>query len=238
MKWQDQGIVLRAKRHGESSWILSLMTHDHGRHVGMMRVSAKNQIILQAGNLVQATWTARLPDHLGSWQLELISSPLARIMNNPLKLMALTALIQLLDQILAERHPYPLIYQALVVFINHIQREESIWLRDYIVFELMILEQLGYGLDLSKCAATGRTDDLVYVSPKSGCAVSREVGQPYHDRMLTLPAFLIQDVPMTQQDLIDALNLTAYFLSTHFFPEGLPESRGRLGQQIASSGAF
>lgn len=247
MKWQDQGIVLSARRHGESSWILSLLTYDHGRHVGMARVSKKDQILLQMGNLVQATWTARLPEHLGTWQLELISSPLARIMSDSLKLTALTSMIHLLDQVLAERHAYPHIYNSLDSFIKRFSSDcsqdleiQTRWLSDYVRFELMLLEQLGYGLDLSTCASTGQRVDLAYVSPKSGRAVSQGAGLPYQDRLFRLPSFLMQEGENGQVcsfvDLINGLKMTGYFLSQNLFSEGsktgLPESRFRLCEAV------
>ncbi len=238
MKWQDQGIVLSARRHGESSWILSLLTQDHGRHVGLARISKKNQVLLQMGNLVQASWTARLPEHLGMWQLELVSSPLARIMADPLKLTGLTSVIHLLDHILAERLSYPHIYDSLEAFIQGLwikkenSHDQTQWLRSYVRFELMLLEQLGYGLDLRTCAATGQRENLIYVSPKTGRAVCQESGAPYHDRLLRLPPFLSDiafgESDLQSPDLKDGLKMTGYFLGTHFFPKGLPESRFRL----------
>ena len=246
MKWLDRGIVLSARRHGESSWILSLLTHDHGRHAGLVRISKKDQVLLQLGNLVQASWSARLPEHLGTWQLELISSPLARILSDPLKLTALTSVMHLLDQVLAERHVYPTIYQSLDLFIQSLICEthadiqyQTRWLKLYVRFELMLLEQLGYGLDLTTCAATGQQENLAFVSPKSGRAVSYEAGLPYEERLFRLPPFLIQDDDdalrdslVDLADLKDCLKMTGYFMSANLFSEGskagLPESRLRL----------
>lgn len=250
MKWLDHGIVLSARRHGESSWILSLLTHDHGRHVGLIRISKKDQVLLQLGNLVQASWSARLPDHLGTWQLELISSPLARILSDPLKLTALTSVMHLLDQILAERHGYPTIYESLDLFIQGLIQETHLdshhqtrWLKTYVHFELMLLDQLGYGLDLMTCAVTGQRDNLAFVSPKSGRAVSYEAGLPYKDKLFKLPSFLMQnnsdshsDLPVDSTDLKEGLQMTGYFLNANLFSEGskigLPTSRRRLWEAL------
>lgn len=239
MKWQDQGFVLSAKRHGESSWILSLLTENHGRHVGIVRLSKKDHALLQLGNLVQATWTARLPEHMGTWQLELISSPLARLMTDPLKLTALTSVTHVLNQILAERHTYPILYQSLNDFIQDLLRtsmdpkQQTRWLKSYVLFELLMLDQLGYGLDLTTCAATGQRDHLSFISPKSGRAVSHEAGLPYQDRLFKLPLFLQGDCPETPPlDVKNALQMTGHFLTTYFFEKGLPESRIRLFEAL------
>lgn len=239
MKWQDEAIILKAKRHGETSWILSLLTLDKGRHMGIMRSSGKNISLLQPGNRVQAQWSARLPDHLGTWQLELLSTPFARLLGSPTKLTILTAALSVLDHILAERHPYPSIYRDLSSLIHTLetpQSHEKNCLILYCDFELRLLEQLGYGLDLSRCAVTGSTQDLMYVSPKTGRAVSQEAGFPYDQKLLKLPQILGRDVldleTIPLSDFKNALYLTGYFLSKHFFASGLPESRERLEQML------
>lgn len=239
MKWQDEAIILKAKRHGETSWILSLMTLERGRYMGISRVSVKTTSLLQPGNRVQAQWSARLPDHLGSWQLELISTSFARLLSTPRKLNILTAVLSLLDHMLAERHPYPSIYHDLISLIEALethQVDEKRSLILYCEFELRLLEQLGYGLDLSRCAVTGTTDDLTYVSPKTGRAVSQEAAQPYAPHLLRLPSFLrgfgektsLNLESISLSDVKNALYLTGYFLAKHFFTTGLPETRERL----------
>lgn len=243
MKWQDQGVVLGARRYGESSWLVSLMTLDHGRHKGILRGTGKSQLICQPGNNVQASWSARLSDHLGFWQLELISSPLVHFLSNPKGLLGLLALSSILEEILAERHPYPTIYETQVELISQIAANNPLWLKNYVEFELLLLEQLGYGLDLSKCAVTGTTDTLSFVSPKSGRAVSLEAGLPYREKLLTLPNFLRPSISKKtertdQQDWRDGLFLTGFFLSKTLFSSGLPENRCRLFEQLEKESAL
>jgi DNA repair protein RecO (recombination protein O) len=249
MKWQDQGIVLGARRHGENSWITSLFTFEHGRHLGLLRLSKKDLSFLQVGNFVQASWSARLVEQLGMWQLELTFSPLARLIHDPLKLIALTSVTQLLNSALPERHVYPALYQSLEALIHELTLEsqdlhdQTRWLKPYALFELMMLEQLGYGLDLTRCAATGQRDDLIFVSPKSGRAVSREAGLPYQERLFKFPAFLkgrgedlLEDAEVPPSEIGESLKMTGHFITINFFNRGLPESRSRLYEWVSAMG--
>lgn len=230
MKWQDEGVVLSTRTLGESSLVVTVLTPTQGRHAGLIRHSktAKNRTSIQPGNFVQAAWSARLPDHLGTWTFETLKTPSARLLCLPSPLAALSSACIITDQCLAERHPYPEIYEALCQLIEELERPE--WLSHYIYYELTLLQHLGFALDLTSCASTGQTEDLIYVSPKSARAVSREAGAPYIEHLLPLPAFLLtQDLPSTQKDVTDALSLTGYFLAKHLMTQhGLPTVRQRL----------
>ncbi|AIK96052.1 DNA repair protein RecO [Candidatus Odyssella acanthamoebae] len=234
MKWQEDGVILSLRQHGENSAVVSLLTRSHGRHAGIIRISSRNRPILQPGNTVQAQWSARLSEHLGAFQLELVHSPLARIMPDSLRLTAMVSLLTILDRLLAERHPYSLIYDMVVNLMQKLADPGSGWLKDYAIFELRLLEALGYGLDLSQCAATGRQDDLTYVSPKSGCAVSREAGLPYANKLFEIPKFIISgDEGIAEaDDIAKSLKMSGYFLAKYFFNSILPDHRQRLTQLL------
>ena len=228
MKWQGEGLILSVRRHGESSAVVSLLTRDHGRHAGIVRLTQKNRSVIQPGNFVQANWSARLPEHLGAFQVELISASVARVMSDSLRLTALLAIFSTLDRLLAERHLYPEIFDMTLELIDSITSGAVDWLKLYAGFELRLLDQLGYGLDLTKCAATGEVDDLAYVSPKSGCAVSRAAGAPYRERLLALPSFFVRDENPVKESIVDALKLTGYFIAKNFFDGVELDARVRL----------
>ena len=228
MKWQGEGLILSVRRHGESSAVVSLLTRDHGRHAGIVRLTQKNRSVIQPGNFVQANWSARLPEHLGAFQVELISASVARVMSDSLRLTALLAIFSTLDRLLAERHLYPEIFDMTLELIGSITSGAVDWLKLYAGFELRLLDQLGYGLDLTKCAATGAVDDLAYVSPKSGCAVSRAAGAPYRERLLALPSFFVRDENPVKESIVDALKLTGYFIAKNFFDGVELDARVRL----------
>jgi DNA repair protein RecO (recombination protein O) len=217
MHWSDPAIILSTRKYGETSAVLQVLTHEHGVFSGVMRgaYSKKNCGIIQAGNVVSATWNARLAEHLGTFKLELLEAHAAHIMQDAGKLAALSSACAIAELALPERHPYPKLFIKLHEFL-HILNSDETWAEKYIKFEVFLLSESGFGLDLSKCAATGQTNDLIYVSPKSGRAVCREAGLPYHDKMLPLPAFLLgngQEVIGSKKECADAhsLQISAYF---------------------------
>ena len=224
MQWTDEGIVLGVKRHGESSVILELMTHERGRHLGLVRGGAGTRLrgVLQLGNSLRATWRARLDEHLGHYAVEGINLRAAVFLGEAHAVHGVTHL-SALCRLLAEREPHVRIHRALEEILDHI--DDPFAAATLIArFELAFLAELGFGLDLEACAATGTTADLVYVSPRSGRAVSRAAGEEYRDKLLRLPSFLRADdkVP-SAADLADAFALTGYFLERHAFgPRGLP----------------
>ena len=233
MHWSDDGIVLGARKHGESSAILELMTRAHGRHLGLVHGgrSKRLQPILQPGNTVHATWRARLDEHLGAYTVEGGELRAARFIGSPLALYGLGAMAALL-RLLPERDPHPSLYDAAMVLIEHLD-EPAIAPALFVRFEVAVLAELGFGLDLASCAATGQEHDLVYVSPKSGRAVSAEAGEPYRAKLLSLPAFLrgeAIDTPPSREEIKAGFALTEHFLRLRVYePRGLPlpEERAR-----------
>ena len=229
MEWIDSGYILGVRRHGESSVILEAMTRDHGRHLGMVRGGRSRtlQPVLQPGNEVQLTWRARIEGHLGHFAVEGLTLHAARFLSSRQALFGMTHVAALV-RLLPERDPHPGLHEALGHLVEVLGARD---LAPALIarFELEILSDLGFGLDLAACAVTGRQDDLVYVSPKSGRAVCREAGAPWHDRLLRLPAFLRGEEGMPEAgDIADALRLTQYFLERDVFaPRGLAMPEGR-----------
>jgi len=233
MHWSDDALVLGARRHGESGVVLELMTREHGRHLGLVHGgrSAKLQAVLQPGNSVHATWRARLDEHLGAYTIEPGSSRAARLMASSLALFGVSTLTTLL-RALPERDPHPHLHAMAEALVERID-DPDLAPTLFVEFELALLAELGFGLDLTRCAVTGRSDDLAYVSPKTGRAVSTDAAAPYKDRLLPLPGFLV-DQPRgnrpSARDLADGFALTGYFLDRSVFdPQGsrLPEERAR-----------
>jgi len=235
IEWSDEGVVLSARRHGESAVVLSLLTQGHGRYAGLVRGGAgkRQRGVLQPGNLVSAVWRARIEDHLGAYSVEAVRSHGARWLDDPGRLAALSAACALADMTLPDREVCPHIYMDLCEFLDNLDGDG--WAAEYVRWELALLADLGFGLDLSACVATGRNDGLAYVSPKSGRAVSLSAGEPYRERLLRLPGFLIGVTPATPDDVHTGMRLTGYFLDRHLFqPHGrrLPEARERLIERI------
>ncbi len=236
MEWTDEGIVLGVKRHGETSVILELMTQAHGRHLGLVRGGAGTRMrgVLQPGNALRATWRARLDEHLGHYAVEAINLRAAGFLSAAHAVHGITHLAALC-RLLAEREPHASIYATLEAILERLDDPHAA--APMIArFELDFLAELGFGLDLSACAATGATQDLIYVSPRSGRAVSREAGEAYRDKLLRLPMFLgSDDAPVSAADLADAFALTGFFLDRHAFaPRGLsmPDARAQFVNAI------
>jgi DNA repair protein RecO (recombination protein O) len=231
MEWSDEGIVLAVRRHGESAAIVSLLTLGHGRHAGLVRGGASRRMrgFLQPGNGVSAIWRARLEEHLGSLTVEPMASR-AALYDQPGPLAALTAATALVEAALPERAPHPELYHLLAELLEALDRPG--WVEAYIHWELRLLADLGFGLDLDSCASTGSNDGLAYVSPKSGRAVSLSAGEPWRDKLLPLPRFLSPDggAPDLGQ-LQEGLRLTGWFLERHVFAAHnahTPDARERL----------
>jgi DNA repair protein RecO (recombination protein O) len=236
MEWRDTGFVLSARRHGESALIVELLTREHGRHAGLVRggQSPRRRAVLQPGNGVAASWRGRLPQHLGTLDCELIEAHAARVLDDPDRLAGLGAATALLLAALPEREPHGDLYASLGGLLAALD-SGPLWAQSYVAWECDLLAGLGFGLDLGGCAATGGSDDLAYVSPRSGRAVSRTAGMPYHDKLLSLPDFLCREVPASRADIVAGLALTEYFLLNHVLaPHGgkLPEARERLVERM------
>ena len=229
MQWVDEGIVLGVKRHGEGNAILELMTREHGRHLGLVRGGGGSRLrpTLQPGNTVSATWRARLDEHLGNYTVEGLRLRAANFLGASHALYGVTHLAALM-RLLPERDPHPVVHSALEEILDRLDDAYRTGPR-VARFELALLAELGFGLDLEQCAATGGKSDLAYVSPKSGRAVSREAGEPWRDKLLRLPAFLaVSDGEPSGADLANAFEITGHFLSRYIFePRGvaLPDAR-------------
>lgn len=242
MEWSDEGVILSVRPHGETAAIVELLTRAHGRHLGLVHGgrSRKKRPTLQTGNHVDAAWKGRLLEHLGAMTVELRKGYAATVMDDAAALTALTSACAL-ARLLPERDPHPALFE-ITLFVFGFLDEPDVWPALMVRWELALLEELGFGLDLSKCASTGATSDLIYVSPKSGRAVSAEAGAPYKDRMLPLPAFLrVKDERRhraSPEDIAAGLALTGYFLKSRVLEpreEDLPEPRQRLTAILAGT---
>jgi len=225
MDWTDEGIVLGVRRHGEANAILEVMTRAHGRHLGLVRGGAGSRMrpVLQPGNVVRVTWRARLDEHLGHYVVEGLRLRAGEFMIAAHAAYGVTHLAALC-RLLPERDPHEQVHDTLAEILDHLQ-DRALAAALIARFELQMLAEFGFGLDLDQCAATGATADLIYVSPKSGRAVSRAAGEPWQDRMLRLPAFLRGEFESgpASADLTDAFALTGFFLERHVLePRGLP----------------
>jgi DNA repair protein RecO (recombination protein O) len=229
MQWTDEGIVLGVKRHGEANAIVELMTREHGRHLGLVRggAGARLRPILQPGNRVTATWRARLDEHLGHYLVEGLDLTAATLFAASHSVYGVTHLAALC-RLLPERDPHPQVFAMLAAVLASLP-DARLAGPGVVRFELQLLSELGFGLDLQRCAATGASDELVYVSPRTGRAVSRAAGRPWRERLLPLPACFAEAGPArSADDLVDAFAVTGFFLTRHVLdPRGLvhPEAR-------------
>jgi DNA repair protein RecO (recombination protein O) len=229
MQWTDDAIVLGIKRHGEANAIAELLTREHGRHLGLVRGGYGSRLkpVLQPGNSLRAVWRARLDEHLGTYTVEPTRTRTASMFATGHALFGVAHLASL-ARLLPERDPHAAIYDDLEAILDRLDDMQSI-APQVARFEMQMLSELGFGLDLASCAATGVTDELVYVSPKSGRAVSREGGAAWADKLLRLPAFLRDiEVAPAPDDVADAFALSGYFLSRLVLePRGLALSDAR-----------
>ena len=232
MEWRDHGILLSMRRHGESSAIIDVFTAGHGRHAGVVRGGASRKLapILQPGAQLDLTWRARLEDHLGSYQTEPLRSRAAAAMSGRLALAGLNTVTALLAFCLPEREPHSALYKRSEQLLDLLENEE-IWPLAYLRWEMALLEEMGFGLDLSACAVSGRNEDLAYISPKSGRAVSTQEAGQWVARLLPLPPVMRGTGDAPDGEIAQGLRTTGYFLETHLAPSlgnhPLPEARGR-----------
>ena len=242
MQWSDEAIILSVRPHGETAAIVELLTRSHGRHLGLVHGgrSRRQRATLQIGNHVDATWKGRLSEQLGHMQIEPRRGYAATAMQDAAALAAIGSMTAL-ARLLPERDPHPSLYEITLFVLGFID-DETAWPALLVRWEMALLDELGFGLDLTRCASTGSADDLVYVSPRTGRAVSREAGALYADRLLPLPAFLLprrqgdRAAPVTSADLEDGLRLTRYFIEHRLLePVGqtLPDPRARLSELVA-----
>ncbi len=242
MEWRTEGIVLKSSPYGEHDAIADLLTREYGRTRGFVKAgsSRKYRNTLQVGNRVDATWRARLEDSLGRLTVEPVSSPLGEILHDPFRLQALNALSATVLATLPEREAVPDLFDLFVSVLTVMRLgEEADIIAGFVRFDLMVLGVLGYGLDLSVCAVTGAADDLCYVSPRTGRAVSTEGASGYRDRLLVLPAFLIHGGSADLEEASTGLALSQYFMDRAFWSVarfGEPQARSRFRALIAEKG--
>lgn len=236
MQWTDRAIVLSARKYGENGSLVRLFSQDYGLFAGIVRGGAGSRLrgVYQPGNLVEATWKARLPEHLGMVSAELISSCAALFLEDALRLSALSALLAMAEVCMPERQPEEELFLMVLQLLAQLRNHDDAWQKSYIAFECRLLLELGFRLDLTACAATGEKEGLVYVSPKSGKAVSAAAGEAYRDRLLPLPGFLLDSkAAFTDEDIRNGLQLTGYFLEKHHFHlRPMPQARLRLAELV------
>ena len=236
MEWRDEGLIIGLSRHGENAAIVELMTREHGRHKGIVRGgrSQRMQPVLQPGNSVECTWRARIEEQLGTFTVEPLQTRAAAIMGSGLALQGVNLMGALL-RLLPERDPHPALYETAQIIASHLD-DNAAAPALMVRLEMAVLAELGFGLDLSECAATGAKEDLIYVSPKSGRAVSREAGEPWKDRLLPLPAFLtgLHESAPSPADIEAGFSLTGYFLERDvYLPRNMevpPARRSFIGE--------
>lgn len=239
MEWIDEAIVLSARPHGETAAIVTLLTAAHGRHAGLVAGGQGRAArpVLQPGNTVKAVWRARLPEHLGNYTLDLVANHSAGWFDDPAVMAIIASACAVTEASLPERQPMPGLYAGLATLLG--LTDADLWGPAYVKWEMGLLQVLGYGLDLSRCAASGVEDNLHFVSPRTGRAVSREAGLPYQDKLFPLPSFLLGLPEWDVADMVKGLTMTAHFLSRHVFahpqnrtlvpiPGDLPQARHRL----------
>ncbi|MBL8537241.1 MAG: DNA repair protein RecO [Hyphomonadaceae bacterium] len=240
MEWTDAAIVLGAKPFGEGKLVAEVFSREHGRYGGVVHAGRKSQPVLQAGNLVHCGWKARLSEQLGFFNpLELVEPHATRLLDDAVALAGLSSAVTLVRSAAAERQAYPQLYDALTVLIEAMP-DADIWPALYTRFELGLLSALGYGLDLTRCAVTGETEGLAWVSPRTGRAATYDAGAPHADVLLKLPHFLVDaEAKLESGDVADAFALAGHFLERRVFDqkgEGMPEARRRLIERLGFAG--
>lgn len=238
MDWREQGILLVRRRHGESAAIIEVFTEGHGRHAGIVRGGGGRRMapVLEPGNQVDVTWRARLEDHLGTFTVEPVRSRAAALMGDRKTLAGLNALTALLSFALPEREAHGSLYRRTLTVLEMME-QGPFWPLAYLRWELSLLEDLGFGLDLTRCAVTGAGEGLTYVSPKSGRAVSGAGSGEWKDRLLPLSPALIGRGEGSDEDIREGLQVTGHFLRTWLAPslgeKPLPEARSRLVDMLS-----
>lgn len=241
MEWQGTGAILSMRLHGESAAIIEVFTDTQGRHAGVVRGGASRKMAahLQAGTQVAVTWRARLGEHIGTYRVEPIHAR-AGIMGDALALAGLNAVCALAQMALPEREPQGAFWAQTMALLDAMDRAAD-WPPDYLRWELELLQTLGFGLDLTRCAVTGGREDLAYVSPKTGRAVGRDAAGDWAARLLPLPPVLLGQGPANPQEIAQGLELTGFFLNRGLAPilgaKLLPAARARLLAVLARRGS-
>jgi len=217
MNWTDKAILISARKHGETSMIATLLTAENGCYSGFIHggQSRKKQHMLEIGNIVQANWNSRISDNLGFFNIEVLRPTASTWLDNPEILTIISSATSIVEASLPDRQSMPEIYHSLLALFSI--SDAKLWAPAYIKWEIGLLKALGFGFDLSCCALTGEKENLAYISPKTGRAVTKEAAKPYIDKLLVLPEFLHNYKDWCDSDIINGLNLTAHFLSRHVF---------------------
>ena len=241
MNWTDKGIIIENRKYGETSSILTMLTAEHGKHSGLIKGARnkKSRGMYEIGYLAHVEWKARLEESLGYFKCELLNAYTCAYLNDPMRLAGISSICSVLNGALPEREPSNPIYESLSSFISKLSSND--WLKNYINFELKLLSELGFSLNLLSCAVTGQVNELCYVSPKTGRAVSKNVGNPYKERLLALPPFLVEESHSSNTDILNGLNLTGYFLKRNVFAQvnrGLPAARDRLVDRVVQKNSI
>lgn len=247
MDWNDKGVMLSARKYGEGSSIIQVFTERHGRQSGLIHGGSGRKLrgVLQPGNQVEVVWRARLLEHLGTFTVEAVYAGSSKVLDNSERLAGLSAACATAEVVLPERLPHPRAYAGMIVLLEKIEASYA-WPLIYVRWELGLLSELGFGLDLSTCARTGSVTGLEYVSPRTGRAVSRVGAGEYRDRLLKLPAFLLGSTIEDEEFLmsssknlytavLDGLSLTGYFLERYVLMDSgkiLPPARRRLVERF------
>ena len=242
MEWHDQGIILSLRKYGEFDAILDVFTRNHGRHAGIVKggLGRRQRGNIQPGNEIDVRWRGRLETHLGTYSVELKNARAVSYLYHPGKLAALNSCSSLLCLAIAENEKHETLLNGFIALLDALEATDddmSSWAPLLVKWEMGLLSELGYGLNLNCCASTGETENLIYVSPKSGRAVSKEAGKPYHDKMLPLPGFLVgPSDKLNTQEILDGLHLTEFFIERHMLsPYGkkIPQARRMLLDHIS-----
>lgn len=241
MDWRDHGILLSNRKHGETSTIIEVFTEGHGRHAGVVRggTSRKLSPILQPGAQLDVTWRARLEEHIGAYTVEPLRSRAAAALSDRMALAGLNAVTALLSWCLPEREPHAPLYRRTENLLD-LLGQQDLWPLGYLRWELALLEEIGFGLDLAECAVTGAKDELVFVSPRTGRAVSKLGAGEWADRLLPLVPCLRGEGDGTDSEVAGALQVTGHFIEHHVVPalghKPVPDARGRLLDRLKRRG--
>jgi DNA repair protein RecO (recombination protein O) len=241
MEWTDEGVVLGVRPHGEAAAVVELFTRDHGRHLGLVHGGRSRRLrpLLQTGNHLDATWKSRLADNLGHYALDLRRAFAAQMMEDATALSAMTSMAEF-ARLLPERDPHPSLFEVTLFVLGYLD-DRAVWPALVVRWELALLEEVGFGLDLATCAVTGASSDLIYVSPKSGRAVSAEAGAPYKDRLLAVPEVLRsgRSGAVSDAEVRAGFGVTGHFLDARVLRPrnmAMPGGRSRLLSYLGRNG--
>jgi DNA repair protein RecO (recombination protein O) len=234
MQWTSEAIIIKQQKFSDDKLLCWLLSSTHGVYKGLLTLNKKTRSQIQVGNIVNATWRARLQEHLGSYYCELIKPLPMAVINSKLKLSSIASLCSILSSSLPERVLEAKLYDSSVSYLLTL-KDHNNWLIEYIKLELLLLQEMGYGLKLDICALSGEKDNLYYISPKTGAAVTKEAGSPYHDKLFKLPGFL-KNEEIEKEDIINAFKITEHFLRKRLYDDKeLPGARVRFAELVESN---